>query len=102
MKSALTCLTFPISFRYRDCNFKFFVRPTELCENPEMIYAISSFSIKQVNYYEYWEKKNAVKSSETQILILDFKRSYIPNNLTPNYVKQQFKLEYFQSRHLTT
>lgn len=48
------------------------------------------------------EKKNAVKSSETQILILDFKRSYIPNNLTPNYVKQQFKLEYFQSRHLTT
>ena len=41
------------------------------------------------------EKKNAVKSSETQILILDFKRSYIPNNLTPNYVKQQFKLECF-------
>ena len=26
------------------------------------------------------KKKNAVKSSETQILILDFKRSYIPNN----------------------
>ena len=24
-------------------------RPTELCENPEMIYAISSFSIKQVS-----------------------------------------------------
>lgn len=39
-------ILFPHDFFYG--TMLFFVRPTELCENPEMIYAISSFSIKQV------------------------------------------------------
>lgn len=46
-------------------------RPTEMCENPEMIYAISSFSIKQVRDCMYLS--NLVKSSCKLNLATSFK-----------------------------
>ena len=39
-------------------------RPSELCENPEMIYAISSFSIKQVTELNsFWINQLLSKAS---------------------------------------
>ena len=52
--------------------FARWVRPEDFCENPQMIYAISSFSIRQVRYTSTnpsptWHMGYLISQAETEI-----------------------------------